>query len=126
MAGQQRHCRPGLGALNALLVFAGGGAGALLRWLLTGWVSPPWGTALVNIAGCFGMGLLGGWLAGRAEAEPWRLLLATGLLGGFTTFSAFALDSATLWRAGGPALLYLAVSVGGSLLAVFAGLMLTR
>jgi fluoride exporter len=110
------------------LVFAGGGAGALLRWLLTRWAGAPWGTALVNVLGCFAMGLLAGWLAGRAGAEPWRLLLATGLLGGFTTFSAFALDSALLWRGGasGQAVLYLAVSVGGSLLAVIAGLLLTR
>lgn len=128
MAGQGRHRRTGTGALNALLVFAGGGAGALLRWMVTGWAAPPWGTLLVNLLGCFAMGLLAGWLAGRPDGEQWRLLLATGLLGGFTTFSAFALDSAALWRgeAGTVTLLYVAASVIGSLLAVFAGLALTR
>lgn len=73
------------------------------------------------------MGLLAGWLIGRPGDEPWRQLLGVGLLGGFTTFSAFALDFALLWRdqpwaAAG----YAAASVLASLAAVFAGLALTR
>ncbi len=59
----------------------------------------PWGTLAVNVAGCFAMGLLIAWLTAR---EPQSALLrsfaATGVLGGFTTFSAFALEAVTLWR----------------------------
>ena len=49
-------------------------------------------TLLANVLGCFMMGLLAGWLVGRSHAENWQLLLGFGLLGGFTTFSTFALD----------------------------------
>ena len=127
MAGEQGHRRHGLGALNPLLVFVGGGTGAVLRWAIGRWVLAPWGTLLVNIVGCFAMGVVAGLLAGR-DADRWRLLVATVLLGGFTTFSAFALDSVTLWRggSGGAALAYVAASVAGSLLAAIAGIALTR
>lgn len=59
----------------------------------------PWGTLTVNVAGCFAMGVLIAWISAR---EPQSMLLrsfaATGVLGGFTTFSAFALEAVTLWR----------------------------
>lgn len=113
--------------MGALLVFLGGGTGALLRYGIGKAVSGAAGTLLVNVLGCFLIGLLAGWLLGREQGESWRLLLGVGLLGGFTTFSAFALDFATLWRdQPASALGYCAASVLASLAAVFAGLSLTR
>ena len=67
----------------------------------------PWGTLTVNVAGSLVMGLLAGWLAFRADAawsQSLRLFLLTGILGGFTTFSAFSLDAALLWERGDVAL----------------------
>jgi len=85
----------------ALLVFLGGGIGSVLRWT-TGLAALrlfgpdwPWGTLTVNVVGCFAMGLLFRLLGPTGVSEA-RLLLLTGVLGGFTTFSAFALDSALL------------------------------
>lgn len=120
--------------MTALLVFAGGGVGALLRYGLgrlvaSGGGAPHAATLTVNIVGCLAMGLLAGLLAGRgAAADPWRLLLATGLLGGFTTFSAFGLETVTLWQRGSTiaALVYVAASVALSIAAVAFGLMLAR
>jgi CrcB protein len=113
--------------MGALLVFVGGGTGALLRYGIGKAVGGPGATLLVNVLGCFLMGLLAGWLIARSHAESWRLLLSVGLLGGFTTFSAFALDAVTLWRdqpltAAG----YAALSVLASLVALVAGLWLVR
>lgn len=82
----------------------------------------PAGTLAVNVAGSFLMGLLVVVLAGRGNAlAP---LLMTGLLGGFTTFSAFSLDTVTLWQRGqgAVALAYVAASVGLSLAALLVGL----
>lgn len=118
-----------------LLVVAGGGIGAGARHLvnLAGLriAGPgfPWHTLFINVAGCFAMGVLVEVLARRFDASnDLRLFLATGVLGGFTTFSAFSLDFAVLWERGanGSALLYLAASVLGSLIAVFLGLFLAR
>ncbi|MDP9085930.1 MAG: fluoride efflux transporter CrcB [Pseudomonadota bacterium] len=119
--------------MNPLLVFLGGGIGAVLRYaagraaLLAGW-APPLATLGVNVIGCFVMGLLAGWFVSRGGSEPWRLLLLTGLLGGFTTFSAFGLDALTLYQRGatGAALAYVAASVLLSLAAVAAGFALVR
>jgi CrcB protein len=89
----------------------------------------PWGTLTVNLAGGLAMGLLAGGLARlTVPGEPWRLLLGVGVLGGFTTFSAFALDAVTIIERGdwGAALGYALVSVVGSVLAVFAGLGIMR
>lgn len=122
--------------MNVLLVFLGGGAGAGLRYLSVLWISRlfgagfPAGTMVVNVAGSFAMGLLVGYLARRAEGvgEGARLLLATGFLGGFTTFSAYSLDFAALWerQAVIAALSYAVASVILSLFAVFGGLWLAR
>ncbi len=121
----------------SFLVFLGAGIGGTLRHLFNlGCVrlcgpSFPWGTLGVNILGSFAMGLLVGWLAFRS-AEAWtpnaRLFLATGVLGGFTTFSSFSLDSVLLFErgevmaAGG----YVLASVSLSILALCAGLALVR
>jgi CrcB protein len=119
-----------------LLVAAGGGIGAALRHLANmlalRLLGPgfPWATLFVNVAGCLAMGLLAGWLARRAggSSAELRLFLATGILGGFTTFSAFSLDFATLWERGEllPAFGYVTASVVLSLAAVFAGLWIAR
>jgi CrcB protein len=118
----------------ALLVFLGGGLGSLLRWGIGLWAAQwlgsgwPYGTFIVNTLGCFAMGL-GFRLLPVAEAgQPSaRLLLLTGVLGGFTTFSAFALDSALLWQRQetGGLVLYLAgtlaTTLGGVALGLFLG-----
>ena len=123
--------------IQTFLVFLGGGLGAALRHgvnlaagrlLGTGF---PWGTFAVNVAGCFAMGLIAGWFAFRTDAgltQHTRLFLTTGILGGFTTFSAFSLDAALLWERGaaGTAAIYVAGSVALSIAAVFAGLWLIR
>lgn len=89
----------------------------------------PWHTVLVNVLGSFLMGVLIAWLAGRPdESASLRLFLATGVLGGFTTFSAFSLDFFTLWERGNvlAAFGYVLVSVVVSLLAIYAGFALMR
>jgi CrcB protein len=120
-----------------LIVAAGGGVGAALRYgvgLGLGRMMPgaawPWGTFAVNGLGGLAMGLLVGWLAqrGGATAETWRLLIGVGLLGGFTTFSAFSLEIALMIerRQLGLALGYAVVSVIVAVLALFAGLWIMR
>lgn len=88
----------------------------------------PWGTLIVNLAGGIGMGVLAGVLARTGASETWRLLLGTGLLGGFTTFSAFSLDAVLLAERGATATaaLYVLVSVAGAIAALVAGLALAR
>ena len=123
--------------MNSLLVFVGGGLGALLRYaagraaLLAGW-APSLATLAVNIVGCFAMGLLAGWFAVHGSSEGGgsasiKLFLATGLLGGFTTFSAFGLDALTLYRTSPVhAAAYVAATVVVSLLAVSLGFVIAR
>lgn len=119
-----------------LLVGLGGGLGAIGRYwvgLMVGrnWQGPfPLATLTVNVIGSLAMGLLVGLLARftpewQAEA---RLFVAVGLFGGFTTFSAFSLDTMTLIERGqaGMAVLYAVVSVVLSVLALFVGLLLVR
>jgi len=118
-----------------LVVFIGGGIGAALRHgvnvgaaRLFGTTFPV-GTLTVNIVGCLVMGLLSGYFAFKGDmSQHWRLLLTTGILGGFTTFSAFSLDVALLYERGdvGLAATYVLASVVLSLVAVFAGLALMR
>ncbi len=120
---------------HLVLVAIGGAIGASLRHLvnlaalrLVG-VTFPWGTMAINIAGSFAMGVFVELLARRFGASnEIRLFVATGILGGFTTFSAFSLDFAVLWERGAalPALSYVLVSVIGAILALFLGLWLVR
>ena len=120
---------------HLLLVALGGAIGSALRHLtnIAGLrlLGPgfPWGTFAVNIAGSFAMGLLVELLARRFGAsEGLRLFLATGILGGYTTFSAFSLDTIVMAERGevGMAMLYVAASVGLALIALIAGLALAR
>jgi CrcB protein len=119
---------------NLLLVVVGGGIGAGVRHLanigalrLFG-PSYPWGTMAINIIGSFVMGLFVASLIRRGGSNELRLFVATGILGGFTTFSAFSLDFATLWERGAtvPALGYALASVLGAITALFVGLWLAR
>lgn len=121
--------------LNYVLVFLGGGLGSSLRHTMNVvcakciGTSFPYGTFIINITGSIVMGLIAGYLAFKGEAtQPWRLFLMTGVLGGYTTFSAFSLDTALLYERGeiGLALLYVLGSVVLSILGLFAGLALIR
>jgi CrcB protein len=119
------------------LVVLGGGIGAGLRHGVNlgaaRWFGAefPWGTLTVNVIGSFLIGVLAAWFAFRGDnvaTQSLRLFLATGILGGFTTFSAFSLDFALLFERGDGmlAMTYVAASVILSLLAIFAGLWLVR
>ena len=121
--------------MNYLIVFVGGGLGAAARFGLNLSVPRvfgnqlPWHTLIINITGCFVMGAITAWLASRPSiAAEWKLFLTTGILGGYTTFSAFALDFASLLERGdsAPALAYAVASVVFSILACFAGLAIVR
>jgi fluoride exporter len=121
-----------------LLVFAGGGLGSVLRHAvqlgagrlfgpMTATGGFPFGTLAVNIAGCLVMGFLFRWLAGEGAGNA-RLLLMTGVLGGFTTYSAFALDAASLAMRGdtGHAILYIGLTLAGALGGVALGLLVGK
>lgn len=122
-----------------LAVAAGGALGAWLRFqtgrLFLAAIGPaaagafPWSTLTVNVLGSAAMGLLVGWLARHgADGEQWRLLLGVGVLGGFTTFSSFALEFAVFIERGalGLAATYVAASLVAGFAALFAGLWLSR
>jgi fluoride exporter len=122
-------------AMNYLLVFIGGGLGSSLRHTVN-IVCPrllgnafPYHTFIINITGSIVMGLIAGYLAFKGDAtQHWRLFLMTGILGGYTTFSAFSLDAALLYERGevGSALFYVLGSVVFSIAGLFAGLALVR
>ena len=101
------------------------GAGLAARQLAPGW---PWGTLFVNVLGSFAIGLLFAWFAARPAPEWVRLGLITGVLGGFTTFSAFSVETLELLRSGGAsaALVYVAVTLVAGLAACAAGLWMGR
>ncbi|GAA0771988.1 fluoride efflux transporter CrcB [Roseibium denhamense] len=121
---------------HLLLVMVGGGLGAGARHLVSlmtlRMFGPgfPAGTLSVNVIGSLVMGLFIGWLVKHEAAglQDVRYFFATGVLGGFTTFSAFSLDTSVLWERGDThlALIYVLASVCLSIAAVFAGLALMR
>ncbi|RBY76660.1 fluoride efflux transporter CrcB [Blastococcus sp. TF02-09] len=112
----------------------GGALGALARWGVTealpsdpgAW---PWATLLVNLSGCLALGLVLGLVLPRHPGSAWlRPFLATGVLGGYTTYSAFAVETVQLGEAGRPgaALGYVLASVAGGVAASAAGLRARR
>ena len=117
-------------------VCLGGGIGSGLRFgvgraaLAAFGPDYPAGTLIVNVAGCIVMGVLAEWLALRDTGidAAMKLFLTTGFLGGFTTFSAFALDAAALWQRGDAtsAAVYVLASVVLSIAGLFAGMALVR
>jgi CrcB protein len=121
--------------VSYLIVFLGGGLGAALRHAINLATARafgpafPYSTLTINITGSLVMGLIAGYFAFKGDAaQNWRLFLTTGILGGYTTFSAFSLDAALLYERGelGLAALYIGASVVVSILGLFAGLALAR
>ncbi len=119
-----------------LAIALGGALGSVLRFLLSGWVQGrtqtsffPWGILTVNLIGCFIIGILFGLTMERLVTDPiLRSGLFIGLLGGFTTFSSFTLDTITLFHSGalGTATIYILASVLVGILATTLGLSLTK
>jgi CrcB protein len=120
--------------MNYLIVFLGAGIGGSLRHginVLAARLNAgfPIGTLTINVLGSLTMGLLVGYFALKGEAaQAWRLFFTTGILGGFTTFSAFSLETALLYERGtlASAAIYVVASVAISLIAVFIGLAVMR
>ena len=121
--------------MTYLIVFLGGGIGAALRHgfnlgfaRLLG-TAFPYATLFENVTGSLAMGLLVGWFALKGGVpQHWQLFLTTGVLGGYTTFSAFSLDAAVLYERGaiGLAALYVGLSVVLSIAGLFAGMAVVR
>ena len=120
---------------TVMAIALGGALGAVARHFISHWSVValgngfPWGTLTVNVVGCFALGVVVEvmalvWL----PPADWRAFLTVGVLGAFTTFSAFALDISILHERGEmlQAILYVTVSVAGSIAAIFAGMSLTR
>jgi CrcB protein len=124
-----------IAVMGYLIVFLGGGLGAAMRHGInlgsarafgTGF---PYGTMLINITGSLIMGIAAAYFAFKGDAsQHWRLFLTTGILGGYTTFSAFSLDAALLYERGavGAAAIYVLASVALSIAGLFAGFALVR
>lgn len=120
---------------SLLLVGLGGAAGSMLRYLTHRWVHQfysyqfPWGTLLVNITGCFLIGVFYSLFERSNVFTPeWRLLLTAGFCGGFTTFSAFTLEGIGLLKENriGLLLIYIAVSVLIGLAATYIGIRIAK
>jgi len=120
-----------------LLVFLGAGLGGALRHgvnlvaLRVAEEGFPWGTLFINAAGSLVMGLFAGFFAfkaGEGSTQSLRLFLMTGVLGGFTTFSAFSLETILMWERGeaASALLYVVASVVLAVVGLFLGLSVVR
>lgn len=120
--------------MKLLLIFLGGGAGSVLRYvvgLLCGPVSAgrfPLSTFVCNVVGCFLIGLLSGVSSRAGWSEEVRLMLTVGVCGGFTTFSTFTRESLALLQGGHPLLYaaYVGLSVVVGLAAVVCSVWLTR
>ncbi|MGN6482151.1 fluoride efflux transporter CrcB [Luteibacter sp.] len=121
--------------MGYLLVFIGGGLGSMARYGISVFGMRllgqgfPWPTLLINIVGSALMGLLTGWLAAQGTSpQSLRLFVATGILGGFTTFSTFSLETVLLYERGqlGLAVAYVAASVGVGVGALVLAMKLAR
>ena len=118
------------GPLTALSISVAGGMGAALRLVLDGLIRArvkstyPVGTTVINVTGSFLLGLVTGLATSQLVSHQWQLVVGTGFLGGYTTFSAFSLDTVLLWErgqhalAGGYVLASVAASIGGLVLAL--------
>lgn len=113
--------------MSIIYIALGGAAGAVLRYLVGLIASFPFGTLTVNVIGSFLIGLAFVYLS-QVGLARWQPLIMTGVLGGFTTFSAFSLDALRLYDAGRLAAAggYVAASVAFSLAAVFLGVTIAR
>jgi CrcB protein len=115
-----------------LLVGFGGMIGSMLRYFFTVIIRPasfPYATLLVNVTGCFIIGLvMGAAIRNDAVTENWKLFLATGICGGFTTFSAFSQECIGLigQQRYAAAFIYISISIVLGLAATFAGLQLAK
>lgn len=120
--------------MNILLVAVGGAIGATARYLLGGWIqgwvgsSFPWGTLVINVSGSLIIGLVLGLVDRGALSSQARLLLAVGVLGGYTTFSTFSYEGLQMVQSGnyGSLLVYEATHLGLGLLAASLGLIMAR
>ena len=120
---------------NYLIVFAGSGLGGSLRYAVQGFMGTkatgnfPAATFMVNIIGCFCIGIVYE-LSVRAQwlTPEWRLALATGFCGGFTTFSAFAMENVSFMRTGNytASALYIFLSIVLGIAATFAGIFILK
>lgn len=121
-------------ASNFFIVFLGGAIGSVLRYYLIFFLhtkitdSFPWGTFGVNFIGCFFIGIVFGTMGMQQGLENHRLFLMTGLLGGFTTFSSFALDGLQLWQQGRQLLsaIYVVATNVSGFVAVIGGYYISR
>jgi fluoride exporter len=119
---------------TALLVGLGSFIGGISRYLISKLITEqlpsvfPWGTFTVNVIGCFLIGLVFGWGSKNTLELNWQLFLATGILGGFTTFSAFSMEAINLMNAGhtATAIAYVALSIVIGLTGTLAGYALIR
>lgn len=120
--------------MNVLLVAAGGAIGAVLRYVLGGWIQGrlgpdfPWGTFIVNVSGSLLIGVVLGLVERGALSAEARLFLAVGILGGYTTFSTFSYETLQLIEDGNLAstLLNALGQVAASLVAVYVGVVISR
>ncbi len=121
--------------MNVLIVFLGAGLGGAMRYgvnvaalRLVG-AGFPWGTLAINVVGSLAMGLVAEYFALKSGlSQQWRLFLTTGVLGGFTTFSAFSLEVALLYERGEmlAAAVYMLASAVLAVAGLFAGLYIVR
>lgn len=120
--------------MHFFIVFLGGGIGAAARHgvnllaLRSVGVEFPYGTLSINVAGSFLMGALAAYFLRSGVSVEWRLFFTTGLLGGFTTFSAFSLEAALLYERGqiASAALYVLASVALAIGGLFLGMAIAR
>ena len=115
---------------NLIIVGLGGAAGSMLRWFISQWALKwqgagfPWGTFIVNFMGCLLIGIVLQATDKAGVSGIWRLLLATGFCGGFTTFSAFAVENLKMIESGNYQgfLIYTFISIAAGIAGVFAGI----
>jgi len=111
------------------LVFLGGGLGSICRYAITVWMQPwqlrfPWATLAANGLACFVLGALLGWQLSGQMPDRYRLLLATGFCGGFSTYSTFTAETWQLWQTGQTtaAMINVAVSLAVCMVCLLLGL----